>query len=190
MLFGGTDLDGWRHRNGTVEAGWKLVDEAMEVVAGTSDLVSREAFGDALIHVEFRCPSMPEAEGQARGNSGVYVQGRYEVQVLDSFGLQPGMGDCGSIYGKKITDRNACRPPEVWQSYDIEFTAPRFDADGTKIADARMTVWHNGYLIHDDVAVDGTTRGGLDEVEQPTGPLLLQDHGNPVQYRNVWILPR
>jgi hypothetical protein len=132
---------------------------------------------------------MPEATGQERGNSGVYVQGRYEVQVLDSYGLAPSLGDCGAIYGKHVAAVNACRPPERWQSYDIEFRAPRFDAAGKKTENARLTVWLNGMKIHADVEVDGPTAGG-EANEAPLGPLLLQDHGNPVRYRNLWILPR
>jgi type 1 glutamine amidotransferase len=189
VLVDGKTLAGWIHRGGAQEAAWKLVEGTAEVVAGTSDLVTRESFGDALIHVEFRIPSMPEAEGQGRGNSGVYVQGRYEVQVLDSYGLASGLGDCGALYGQKVPDVNACRKPERWQAYDIEFQAPRFDASGARSAGARITVWHNGRLIHQDVELQGPTAGGL-EGESATGPLLLQDHGNPVRYRNVWVLPR
>ncbi len=206
LLDGSSAGDGraWTHRDGT-PFGWKrgtlmasgptrgsvaTREEVVEVVPGTGDLVSKADFGDALIHVEFSIPAMPGAEGQARGNSGVYVQGRYEVQVLDSHGLTSGLGDCGAIYGKRMPDVNACRGPERWQGYDIEFRAPRFDAEGEKSAHARLTVWHNGRLIHDDVEVDGPTAGGLEGPEQARGPLLLQDQGNPVRYRNVWVLPR
>jgi type 1 glutamine amidotransferase len=182
------DLGAWKHRDGK-PAGWRVVREAMEVAAGTGDLVTREAFGDGLYHVEFMTPAMPSASGQARGNSGVYLQGRYEVQVLDSYGLELGLGDCGSIYGKKVAAVNASRAPERWQSYDIEFRAPRFDSSGARTAGARLTVWHNGIRIHDDFELDGPTAGG-EPGEGPTGPLLLQDHGDPVRYRNVWVLPR
>jgi len=188
LLGADGDLAAWRQRDGK-DASWKPVDGAFEVVAGTGDLVTREGLGDGLYHVEFRTPSMPTATGQARGNSGVYLQGRYEVQVLDSYGLEPGLGDCGSIYGKHVTARNACRAPERWQTYDIEFRAPRFDATGKKTANARLSVWHNGIRIHDDVEVDGPTTAG-ESGEGLLGPLLLQDHGNPVRYRNVWFLPR
>jgi type 1 glutamine amidotransferase len=190
VLFDGTSLDAWTHRaQPDAAAGWKLVDGAMEVVAGTGDLVTRDALGDGLYHVEFMTPAMPEATGQARGNSGVYLAGRYEVQVLDSYGLELGLGDCGSIYGKRVAAVNASRPPGRWQTYDIEFTAPRFDAAGAKTANARLTVWHNGRRVHADVEVDGPTAAG-DGGEAPSGPLLLQDHGNPVRYRNVWFAPR
>jgi len=188
VLFDGTNLSAWKQKDGK-GAAWKLVDGAAEVVPGTSDLVTNDSFADGLYHVEFMTPSMPAETGQARGNSGVYLQGRYEVQVLDSYGLQLGLGDCGSIYGKKIAAVNASRKPERWQSYDIEFKAPRFDAAGKKTANARLSVWHNGMQIHDDVEVDGPTTGG-GEQESASGPLLLQDHGNPVRYRDVWVLPR
>lgn len=178
----------WQQVDGR-ELAWKTVDGGLEVVSGTGDLVSKEAFGSALLHVEFRCPSMPDATGQARGNSGVYVQGRYELQVLDSYGLQLGMGDCGSLYGVKIADANACRPPEQWQSYDIEFTAPGIDASSARTSKARVTAWLNGRPIHADVELDGPTAGGMPG-EAAQGPLRLQDHGNAVRYRNVWVLPR
>ena len=189
VLFDGTDLAAWSTLEGE-EAGWRLVDGAMEVVPGSRDIVSRESFGDVLVHVEFRVPLMPTASGQGRGNSGVYLAARYEVQVLDSFGLEPGLGDAGAIYGKRIPDRNMCRRPERWQAYDIEFRAPRFDAAGEKVEHARMQVWHNGVLIHPDFAVDGTTTAGLPGPEAARGPLRLQDHGCAVRYRNVWVLPR
>jgi type 1 glutamine amidotransferase len=189
LLFDGKSLAGWKHRGGGKPAGWKLVDGAMEVVAGTGDLVTEAELASGLYHVEFMTPSMPEETGQGRGNSGVYLLGRYEVQVLDSWGLELGMGDCGSIYGKRIATINASRRPERWQSYDIEFTAPRFDASGKKLANARVTVWHNGIEIHSDFEVDGPTAAG-EEREVASGPLLLQDHGNPVRYRNVWFVPR
>lgn len=182
----------WTQRGGQAFAWRALKDLArggVEVVASTGDVVSKGTFGDALVHVEFRLPSMPEAEGQGKGNSGVYLQGRYEVQVLDSYGLEPGLGDCGALYGQKVPDTNASRPPERWQTYDIEFRAPRLDAEGTRREPARVTVWQNGIRIHDDVALDGPTAGAM-EGEVAQGPLLLQDHGNPVRYRNVWVLPR
>lgn len=188
ILFDGKSLAAWQQRGSGKPAGWKLVDGAMEV-AGTGDLVTKEKLGSGLYHVEFMTPAMPEASGQGRGNSGVYLQSRYEVQVLDSYGLELGVGDCGSIYGKHIAALNASRKPERWQSYDLEFSAPRFDAGGKKIASARLTVWHNGVEIHSDVEVDGPTTAG-EEGELALAPLLLQDHGNPVRYRNVWFVPR
>src|SRR5262249_7472107 len=116
VLFDGKSLAAWKHRDGKEPAAWKLVDGAMEVVPGSGDLVTKDALGDGLYHVEFMTPSMPEATGQARGNSGVYLQSRYEVQVLDSYGLVPQLGDCAAIYGKRVPNVNACRPPGRWQT--------------------------------------------------------------------------
>ncbi len=184
--------DAWTHRGGGPFA-WRAPPASdvlgAQAVPGSGDLVSTASFGDALLHVEFATPHEPDDEGQARGNSGVYVQGRYEVQVLDSHGLPAGLDRCAAIYGKKAPDVVASRPPGRWQTYDIRFTAPRFDDTGGKTADARLTVWHDGVLVHDDVAVDGPTLAGLGTDEVARGPLLLQDHGDAVRYRNVWVLP-
>jgi type 1 glutamine amidotransferase len=187
VLFDGGTLDGFATRDGGA-AKWRLENGYAEV-NGTGDLVSRSAFGDALIHVEFRSPDAgPSKHGQERGNSGVYVHGRYEVQILDSWGATAGVGDCGALYGKHAPETNACKPPEEWQSYDLRFTAPRFDAAGKKTANARLSAWLNGIPIHRDVEIDGPTGGAVGREEGATGPLILQDHGNPVRYRNVWVL--
>ena len=193
VLFDGMDLSKWQHGDGAA-ARWKLVDDgaggkAMQVQGG--DVQTKDKFTDFRLHIEFRTPqSPPHVTGQGRGNSGVYIQSRYEVQVLDSFGVDPiGMGDCGSIYGVKIADVNASTAPETWQTYDIDFTAARFDATGKKTGNARVSVRHNGQVIHDDVEIPGPTGGGAPESPDP-GPIRLQDHGNPVQYRNIWIVPR
>ncbi len=164
----------------------------MQVVPGTGNLFTRaELGGDYLLHLEFMVPPTPETSGwQDRGNSGVYVQGRYEVQVLDSLGLKLRSGDCGGIYGKHVADVDACKPAGQWQSYDIEFRSPRRDGEGAKSENARMSVWHNGILIHDDVEVDGPTAAAVGGDEPGFGPIMLQDHGHPVRYRNIWALPR
>ena len=154
-----------------------------------SSIVSKKAFGDALYHVEFRTPYMPNDRGQARGNSGVYVQGRYEVQVLDSFTDTPMDNLCGGIYQLAVPITSACLPPGEWQTYDITFHAPKFDANGAKTKDARITVKHNGTVIHDDVTLPRPTPGGVSGNEAAAGPLLLQDHSDRVEYLNVWILP-
>jgi type 1 glutamine amidotransferase len=173
----------WTHDNGRNR-------EFLQVVPKTGDIVSKEKFGDFRLHLEFRVPvHPPEDQGQARGNSGVYLQDRYEIQVLDSYGLVPQPNDCGAIYAKKAPSTNACRKPGEWQSYDARFTAARWDATGKKTANARVTVWQNGIKIHDDVEIDGPTGGGEAETPGP-GPLRLQDHGDLVSYRNVWVVPR
>lgn len=152
-------------------------------------VTTADAFGDARWHIEFCLPYQPHDRGQARGNSGAYVHGCYEVQMLDSFGLEGKDNECGGIYKAAAPAVNACLPPLSWQTYDIDFTAPRFE-NGAKVADARMTVRHNGILIHDHVDIPALTPGGPRQEEQPTGPLHLQNHGNPVRYRNIWVLPK
>ena len=147
-------------------------------------------YQNARIHVEFRLPYEPAARGQKRGNSGLYVQGRYETQMLDSFGLQGRHNECGGIYSVRAPDVNACLPPLRWQTYDIDFTAAEFDADGKKAKNARMTVRLNGIVVHENVEVPKrTTASPLKEGPEP-GPLYLQNHRNPVRYRNVWVLPK
>jgi hypothetical protein len=188
VLFDGKSTGGWVHRNGK-PCGWKIVDGALEVTGGKGgDILSTNVFGDHTLHVEFRTPFMPKARGQGRGNSGVYLQTRYEVQVLDSYGLEGKNNECGGIYSVSAPKVNACYPPGQWQTYDIEFSAPRFDAAGTKIKDAYITVRHNGTLIQELVSLKGVTTAGMGgELAKPRG-LLLQDHGNPVQYRNIWAI--
>jgi hypothetical protein len=156
------------------------------LVAGAD---TREPFGDFKMHLEFRTPYMPEARGQGRGNSGVYIQGRYEVQILDSFGLAGADNECGSLYKQRAPLLNMSFPPLIWQTYDIDFTAPRFDAAGKKMKNARITVRHNGVVVQNDVEVTAKTGGGAAEGPDPR-PIKLQDHGNPVHFRNIWIAER
>lgn len=162
-------------------------DGSMEVCS--SNLVTTQEFGDAEYHIEFMCPFKPNARDQERGNSGVYFMGRYEMQVLDNFGDATADNWCGGIYKKAKPLLNASLPPLTWQTYDVTFIAPKFDASGNKIADAELTVLHNGKLIHDKVKLSGPTPGGVSDVDAPTGPLLLQDHDNPVRYKNIWVKP-
>lgn len=189
-LFDGTatSLSQWQHTDGrSVE--WPLTDEkSMEVCCG--DIRTKDAYQDFKLHAEFRVPLLPDdVTGQDRGNSGIYFQDRYELQILDSFGdTTLDTNEAGAIYLKKAPDVNAATAPETWQTYDITFRAARFDADGTKTADARVTVVWNGKKVHDDIAIDGPTGGGHPEGPS-AGSIRLQDHGNKVRYRNIWVEP-
>lgn len=177
VLFDGSTADEWTggHTNdaGLLAAGCK----------------SKRKFRNYSLHAEFLLPFKPLGRGQGRGNSGVYMQDRYEVQVLDSFGLAGENNECGGVYTKARPAVNMCLPPLVWQSYDIDFQAAQFDADGKKTKNAVMTVKHNGVLIHDKLEIDGPTGGGQAEGAEP-GPLQLQGHGNPVFYRNIWVVEK
>lgn len=190
VLFDGKDTSGWTKSNGKDEVKWTLRDGGvMEGVKGHGDIITKQKFdGKFKLHVEFRVPYEPGGAGQGRGNSGVYVQGRYEVQILDSYGLKSKNNDCGAIYEVAAPKENACKAPTVWQTYDIEFTSPKFE-NGKKTEPARMTVYHNGVKIHDDVPIPvDNTRAGLGGDPSTPGPILLQDHGHPVQFRNIWLL--
>ncbi|MFD0782654.1 family 16 glycoside hydrolase [Micromonospora azadirachtae] len=186
-LFGGGDLTEWQHSDGR-EPEWAVADGAMTVRGG--DLRTVQAFGDFRLHVEFNLPLYPpDVTGQARANSGVYLQDRYEIQVLDSFGIDPPQtNDAAAIYEQKAPDVNAARPPLTWQTYDIVYRQARYDAAGNKVQNARVTVVWNGVTVHDDVEILGPTGGSRPE-GPATGAVRLQDHGNPVQYRNIWIEP-
>lgn len=189
VLFDGGNLDAW---DGT--AGWEVLDDGTLMVTPSGKYLStKENFGDLRLHVEFRTPFMPFARGQQRGNSGVFVYGEYEVQVLDSYG-QPGYYDeCGALYKLSAPRVNACRPPGVWQTYDIEFRAPRFDANGALTENGRMTVHHNGVLIQKDVELEWITgwkeKDRLAPPPSVPGPIKLQGHNNYVQFRNIWVIP-
>jgi hypothetical protein len=160
---------------------------SMHISGGS--MVSKEEFPDAQYHIEFMCPFMPGDRNQGRGNSGVYVLGRYEVQVLDSFGDLPADNLCGGIYKKATPVVCASLPPLQYQTYDITFKSAKLDGSGKKTADARITVVHNGITIHDDVALSGPTPGGVSGEDGKQGPLLFQDHSDKVEWRNVWVKP-
>ena len=152
---------------------------------------SKQKFGSHKVHIEFLLPYQPQARGQGRGNSGIYLQGRYEVQMLDSFGLKGENNECGGIYTVKAPDVNMCLPPLTWQTYDIDFTAAKYE-DGKLVEKPRITVEHNGVLIHKDVELPGdqNTRAAPVQAGPDKGPIYLQDHGNPVRYRNIWVVEK
>jgi hypothetical protein len=188
VLFNGKDLSNWvqRHR---LPVGWKVSDGILHVVPGTYDIMSVEKFTDFFLHIEFRCPDMPEATGQQKGNSGVFLQGRYEIQVLDSFGIDiPGKGDCGAIYDQFAPLVNACNPPMEWQTYDVFFRAARVNKAGEIEEPVRLTVLQNGIVIHNNIQLPGVTGGAINEKVGEPGPLLLQDHGDLVAFRNIWAV--
>jgi len=196
VLFDGKDLSEWVHANGA-PAKWPVADGVMTCKSGTGDIHSKRKFGSAQIHVEFATPNMPQARSQARGNSGVYIQSRYEVQILDSYQNPTyANGSCGALYGQYAPLVNACRPPEQWQTYDIVFHAPKCGADSKVAEPGTLTVLHNGVLVQDHVTIKGVTAGGdtATGVCEP-GPLKLQDHYHPdvketfMRFRNIWYRP-
>jgi hypothetical protein len=190
VLFDGKDLSKWAHKDGSA-AKWKVENGYFEVVPKTGYIYTRAAFGDCQLHVEFAEPAPPKGEDQDRGNSGVFLQGLYETQVLDSYESKTyADGQAAAIYGQYPPLVNASRPPGQWQTYDIVFHGPRFDKDGKLLRPARETVFHNGVLVQDNVELSGPTAHG----ERPPYkahaeklPLALQDHSHPVRYRNIWI---
>lgn len=187
VLFDGTSTALWTKRDGSpIE--WILEDGILTVKRGQGDIVSTVKYGDAHIHVEWREPDMPDCSGQAKGNSGVYIQGAYELQVLDSYGIEnPDLGDCGAIYSIYKPLVNACKPALEWQTYDIYLRAPRFNEDGTVKESARVTILQNGVCVQNNIELYSTTPGGVTDQKAAEGPLLLQDHGDPVSFRNIWI---
>jgi hypothetical protein len=188
VLFDGSnpELPHWQ-RDGGGQVGWQIADDVIQVTPGSGSIVTKQSYRDFMLHLEFKTPNMPEAQGQGRGNSGVYLQKRYEVQILDSYGRELQKNDCGALYRVKAPDTNACKKPDEWQSYDILFRAARFEGD-KKVKDAQITVYQNGILIHDNVAIPNKTGAGQPEGSEP-GPILLQDHNNKVSFRNIWIVP-
>lgn len=177
VLFDGKSLDAWE--NGQLIDGQWL---------GASNAATKQKFGDHTLHVEFRTPLMAASRGQARGNSGVYLQGRYELQVLDSFGLEGKNNECGGIYSISEPSVNMCLPPLTWQTYDIDFKAARYEGD-KKVENARATIKHNGVVIHDNLELPHGTPG-----YKPEGPgkesLFLQNHNDPVVFRNIWVVEK
>ncbi len=190
VLFNGKDLSRWRDKDGGA-AKWNVRDGYVEVAPGTGDIFTSDKFGDAQLHIEWATPPILKGEGQERGNSGIFLMGRYEIQVLDSYDNKTYYhGQAGAVYKQHAPLVNASRKPGEWQTYDIVFHAPRFDEQGKVIDRARVTVLHNGVLIQNNVEIYGITyndRPALYIAHSLEEPLHLQDHGNPVRYRNIWI---
>jgi hypothetical protein len=191
VLFDGTDMSKWVQARDGSPAQWVVRDGYFEVKAGTGDLRTRDGFGDVELHVEWASPNPPRGAEQGRGNSGVYLMSKYELQVLDSW-ENPTYADgmAGAIYGQYPPSVNAARRPGEWQSYDIVFRGPRFDSSGRLLRPATMTVRFNGVLVQDNVTLSGPT-GHYSrppyEAHADRLPILLQDHGDPVRYRNIWL---
>lgn len=203
LLFGGTNFDHWEMlgRGATPEnITWKIVDGVVRVVPSADahkigpSLATKRAFTDFRLHIEFRLPLMPEATGQARANSGVIIEDYqfYEVQVLDSYGLPGYYNECGAIYRIAPPKVNMCAPPRQWQSYDITFHAARFDKDGNRTIPAQITVNHNGKLVHNQQELPEAPQAARARRERPgsrkVGRIKLQDHGYPIEYRNIWLV--
>ncbi|ESQ76397.1 DUF1080 domain-containing protein [Asticcacaulis sp. AC402] len=194
VLFDGRNLEAWEAVKGGA-AKWKLVDGAVEATKGTGDIRTRQSFCDVQLHVEWMTPAVPAENaptGQARNNSGVFLQERYEVQVLDSYKAETYVnGQAGSVYKQSVPLVNASRPPETWQTYDIVYKAPRFDAGGKVSEKARVTVLHNGVVVQNGFEIEGPTAwiGQPPYESHGCAPIRLQDHGDAVRFRNIWVRP-
>jgi hypothetical protein len=189
VLFDGKNLDQWADENGKPSK-WVVKDNAMTVQPGSGAIKTKRAFGDIQLHIEWRTPAEVKGDGQNRGNSGVFLQERYELQVLDSYNNKTYVnGQAGSIYKQYPPLVNATKGPGEWQTYDIIFMAPRFNADGGLLSPGRMTVLLNGVLIQNNVELKGTsTNVGLPKYEaHGVSSIMLQDHGNPTSFRNIWV---
>ena len=193
IIFDGKDLSKWKSLRDGGEAKWLVQDGYIQVQPRTGDIVTKDEWGDYQLHIEFATPAEVKGTSQGRGNSGVFLMGRYEIQVLDSYQNPTYFhGQAGSVYKQHAPLVNASRKPGEWQSYDIIFTTPRFDEIGNVTRPARVTVFHNGVLVQNNVQIYGETYN--DRAPQyiphgPKGPIKLQDHGNPMRFRNIWIRP-
>lgn len=190
VLFGGQNLNQFESSKGGA-AKWKIEDNAVTVVRGAGAIKTKQVFGDCQLHIEWRTPAVVKGEGQGRGNSGIFLMGTYELQVLDSYNNRTySNGQAGSIYKQIPPLVNASRKPGEWQTYDIVFTAPRFNKDSSLKSQARITVLHNGVLIQNDAAIWGATQFigiATNQKHRDKEPIILQDHGDAVSFRNIWI---
>jgi hypothetical protein len=177
VLFDGTSAEHFR--------GGRMTEDGLLMEGATS----KRNFQNFTLHLEFRTPFQPFARGQGRGNSGFYAQGRYEVQILDSFGLEGEWNECGGMYGVARPKVNMCYPPLSWQTYDVDFSAAQYE-DDQKVKNATMTVKHNGVLIHKDVEIPHATTAAPSREGPRPGPVFLQNHGNPVRFRNIWVVEK
>ncbi len=194
ILFDGKDASAWVQAKDGSPCRWNLIDGTLEVNAGSDSIRTKQEFGDFKLHIEFWLPKELDKKGQGRANSGVYSHGRYEIQVLDSFEnpTYP-FGGVGALYAQKDPDKNAIKPPEEWNTYEIEFKAPRFESDGKVKSPPMISVIHNGVKIHDKVTITKYFDEAMKETPWTSlgkGPILLQNHGSKVRYRNIWIQPK
>ncbi len=191
LLFSGANLDEWKSSHGG-PAGWKVAGGILETVPGTGQIETKRAFGDIQLHIEWAAPNPPHGSGQSRGNSGIFLMGQFEIQVLDSYKADTySDGQAGAIYGQFPPLFNASRPPGEWQSYDIAFRRPRFDASGKLLEPARVTLFHNGILVQNNEEPIGPTSWlkafPYSSEQGERGPIALQDHDHPVHFRNIWV---
>lgn len=185
------DLSTWQHKDGRRPIAWTVTEDYVEVVPGSGDIQTVAEYQDFNLHLEFWLPYEPDHQGQARANSGIYLQGLYELQILDSINVaEPTPQDCGALYKQVSPLLNACKGPLQWQAYDIEFRAPRVDALNQVLTPGEITAWVNGELILDHVPVTKPTGAAGKDPQRGVGPIRLQDHKSPVRFRNVVITPR
>jgi hypothetical protein len=189
VLFDGKNLDNWVDKDGKTPK-WSLADGAMTIAKGSGGIKTKQVFGDVQLHIEWRTPAKVEGEGQGRGNSGIFLSEKYELQVLDSYNNRTySNGQAGSIYKQSMPLVNASKGPGEWQTYDVVYIAPVFISDGTLKSAGRITVFHNGTLVQNNTEIKGTTEyiGKPRIVPHGKASILLQDHGNPISFRNIWL---
>ena len=190
VLFDGKDLSKWKGKNGG-DVKWKVENGILTVTPGSGEITTKESFGDCQLHIEWRAPSVVKGEGQGRGNSGIFLMSQYELQILDNYKNKTySNGQAASIYKQHIPLANACRPPGEWQTYDVIFTAPKFNEQGILKTPARITVLHNGVLVQNNAVLWGGTQYiGIASYDAHADklPIILQDHGDLVSFRNIWI---